>query len=156
MGNSNREEYELRKKLVEIDIVDCVIGLGPNLFFNASMEACIIICKNRKEDSHKGKVIFIDAKGEVSRKNAESYLENTHIQKIISAYENFEDIEYFAKVADINDIDNNKSLLSIQSYVKQKGTNEIYILDESLPKWIEASRSMHIEVANLLSMLKYE
>lgn len=84
------------------------------------MEACIIICKNRKEDSHKGKVIFIDAKGEVSRKNAESYLENTHIQKIISAYENFEDIEYFAKVADINDIDNNKSLLSIQSYVKQK------------------------------------
>ena len=56
----------------------------------------------------------------------------------------------------INDIDNNKSLLSIQSYVKQKGTNEIYILDESLPKWIEASRSMHIEVANLLSMLKYE
>ena len=121
-----------------------------------SMEACIIICKNRKEDSHKGKVIFIDAKGEVSRKNAESYLENTHIQKIISAYENFEDIEYFAKVADINDIDNNKSLLSIQSYVKQKGTNEIYILDESLPKWIEASRSMHIEVANLLSMLKYE
>ena len=65
-------------------------------------------------------------------------------------------IEYFAKVADIYDIDNNKSLLSIQSYVKQKGTNEIYILDESLPKWIEASRSMHIEVANLLSMLKYE
>lgn len=56
----------------------------------------------------------------------------------------------------LNDIDNNKSLLSIQSYVKQKGTNEIYILDESLPKWIEASRSMHIEVANLLSMLKYE
>ena len=150
------EEYELRKKLVEIDIVDCVIGLGPNLFFNASMEACIIICKNRKEDSHKGKVIFIDAKGEVSRKNAESYLENTHIQKIISAYENFEDIEYFAKVADIDDIDNNKSLLSIQSYVKQKGTNEIYILDESLPKWIEVSRTMHIEVANLLSMLKYE
>lgn len=83
-------------------------------------------------------------------------LENTHIQKIISAYENFEDIEYFAKVADIDDIDNNKSLLSIQSYVKQKGTDEIYILDESLPKWIEASRSMHIEVANLLSMLKYE
>ena len=45
-----------------------------------------------------GKWGFIDAKGEVSRKNAESYLENTHIQKIISAYENFEDIEYFAKV----------------------------------------------------------
>ncbi len=150
------EEYELRKKLIEIDIVDCVIGLGSNLFFNASMEACIIICENRKEDSHKGKVLFIDAKGEVTRKNAESYLENVHIQKIISAYEDFKDIEYFAKVIDIDDILNNKSLLSIQSYVKQKGTDEIYILDKSLQKWIEASKSMHIEVANLLSMLKYE
>ena len=120
------------------------------------MEACIIICKNRKEDSHKGKVLFIDARGEVTRRNAESYLENVHIQKIISAYKNFEDIEYFAKVIDKDNILNNKSLLSIQSYVEQKGTNEIFDLDKSLLKWINISKSMHIEVSNLLSMLKHE
>ena len=120
------------------------------------MEACIIICKNRKEDSHKGKVLFIDARGEVTRRNAESYLENVHIQKIISAYKNFEDIAYFEKVIDKDNILHNKSLLSIQSYVEQKGTNEIFDLDKSLLKWINISKSMHIEVSNLLSMLKHE
>lgn len=150
------EEYELRKKLVEMDILDCVIGLGPNLFFNASMEACVIICKRRKENNRKGKVLFIDAKEEVTRKNAESYLENIHIEKIISAYKSFEDVKYLAKVVDNNKILNNKSLLSIQSYVKQKCADEIYRLDKSLQEWSSTSKSMHIEVSNLLNMLKYE
>ena len=43
------EEKEMRKKLVQSDMVDCVIGLGPNLFFNAPMEACIVICRTYKE-----------------------------------------------------------------------------------------------------------
>ena len=46
------EEKEMRKKLIQSDLIDCIIGLGPNLFFNAPMEACIVICrtkKNRKE-----------------------------------------------------------------------------------------------------------
>ena len=89
------EEYELRKKLVEMDILDCVIGLGPNLFFNASMEACIIICKNNKPLSHKGKVLFIDAKEEVTRKNAESFLEGNHVLKILESYKNFCPIDFF-------------------------------------------------------------
>lgn len=150
------EEYELRKKLLEMDTLDCVIGLGPNLFFNASMEACIIICKKRKENDHKGKVLFIDAKEEVTRKNAESYLENIHIQRIISAYKSFEDVEYFAKVVDNDKMLNNKSLLSIQSYVEQQCEDEIYILDKSLQEWKDISKSMHIEVSNLLNMLGYE
>ena len=32
------EELELRKKLVEMDILDCIIGLGANLFYNSPME----------------------------------------------------------------------------------------------------------------------
>lgn len=148
------EELVLRKKLVEMDVLDCVIGLGPNLFFNASMEACIIICKNNKEESHKDKVIFIDAKEEVTRKNAESYLEDVHIRKIISVYESFENIEHFAKVVDKENLLKNKSLLSIQSYVKQKYTDEIYTLSESRLEWIAISKSMHVEVSNLLNMLK--
>lgn len=35
-----KEEAELRQKLVEADLVDCVLGLGPNLFYNSPMEAC--------------------------------------------------------------------------------------------------------------------
>ena len=150
------EEFELRKKLVEMDIVECVIGLGPNLFFNASMEACIIVCKKNKPLSHKKKVLFIDAKEEVTRKNAESYLEGNHILRILDGYRNYCQIDYFSEVISNEDILNNKSLLSIQSYVKQKCTNKIYTLDESIADLDKSSKAMHIEFNNLLRMMTNE
>lgn len=75
------EEQAMREELIKLDFLECVIGLGPNLFFNASMEACIIICRKKKSSDRKGKVLFIDAKDEVTRKNAESYLEQHHIKR---------------------------------------------------------------------------
>ena len=65
------EEQAMREELIKLDFLECVIGLGPNLFFNASMEACIIICRKKKSSDRKGKVLFIDAKDEVTRKNAD-------------------------------------------------------------------------------------
>lgn len=68
------EELGLRKKLVEMDILDCVIGLGANLFYNSPMEACILICNHSKDNSKKHRVLMINAVNEVNRKNAESML----------------------------------------------------------------------------------
>lgn len=147
------EEFELRKKLVEMDVLDCVIGLGPNLFFNASMEACIVICNNNKLKKRKGKVLFIDAKEEVRRKNAESYLENQHIQTILSTYINYKNIESFASVIDNDTILKNKSLLSIQSYVFKNHVNDSYDLNQSLLDWKVGCRIMHAEVKNLINEL---
>ena len=53
------EEKEMRKQLVSMDILDCIIGLGANLFYNASMEACIIICNNNKPAIKRDKVLSI-------------------------------------------------------------------------------------------------
>lgn len=77
-----QEEKDLREKLVKMDILDCVIGLAPNLFYNSPMEACIVICRMRKEPQKAGKVLFINAINEVTRKNAQSFLEESHINKI--------------------------------------------------------------------------
>jgi type I restriction enzyme M protein len=67
------EEKEMREKLVRSDLLECVIGMGPNLFYNSPMEACIIICRTKKPDSHKEHVLFINAVNEVTRKNAEAF-----------------------------------------------------------------------------------
>ena len=42
------EEAEMRRKLVEADLIECVLGLGPNLFYNSPMEACVVVCRTRK------------------------------------------------------------------------------------------------------------
>ena len=52
----------------------CVLGLGPNLFYNSPMEACVVICRTQKPAARRGKVLFIDAVNEVSRERAQSFL----------------------------------------------------------------------------------
>ena len=54
-------EEEMRRNLVESDLVECVLGLGPGLFYNSAMEACVVICRSQKEESKRGKILLIDA-----------------------------------------------------------------------------------------------
>lgn len=111
------EEKDMREKLVALDLVECVIGIGKNLFYNSPMEACIIICRKQKSLERIGRVLFINARDEVTRKNAQSYLEGKHIQRIASVYHGFSEIEGFSKTATIREIQENKSKLSVALYV---------------------------------------
>lgn len=148
------EEQAMREELIKLDLLECVIGLGPNLFFNASMEACIIICRKKKSSDRKGKVLFIDAKDEVTRKNAESYLEQHHIKKIVDAYNAFIDIDGFAKVVDNADISSNRALISIQSYVVNSDNTQQYDYDESIKEWLNQSVIMHSQVNQFLNIIE--
>lgn len=147
------EELEMRTELIKIDLLDCVIGLGPNLFFNASMEACIVLCDNNKPENRKGKVLFIDAKNEVTRKNAESYLEDTHIKKIVDCYRSYRDIEGFSAIINNYDILSNKSLISIQSYVQTQSASDILNFAEAIEGWQEQSNIMQSEIVRLTELL---
>lgn len=148
------EEQTMREKLINLDYLDCVIGLGPNLFFNASMEACIIICRKKKPSERKGKVLFIDAKDEVIRKNAESYLEQHHIKKIVDAYNAFTDINGFAKVVENSVISSNRALISIQSYVVNSDNMQQYNYDESIKEWLNQSIIMRSQVNQFLNIIE--
>ena len=120
------------------------------------MEACILICNNNKPNHLRNKIIFINAKYEVTRKNAESYLEQSHISKIINAYNSLNDIEDFKRLVDISEIDKNRFDLSIQKYVYISEINKAEILttDESLATWKEKHSSMANSIDELLSMLE--
>ena len=149
------EESEVRKGLVLSDKIEAVIGLGPNLFYNAPMEACVLICNNRKAKELKKKVIFINAKYEVTRKNAESFLEENHIKKIVEAYRNTEDIEKFKRIVDIDEIENNRFDLSIQKYVfiSEISKTEDISFDGALETWNRNHSSMISSLDTLINML---
>jgi type I restriction enzyme M protein len=112
------EEAEMRTRLVEADLVDCVLGLGPNLFYNSPMEACIVVCRTTKAKARKGKILFIDAVHEVARERAQSFLKAEHQQRILAAYRTFADVPGFANVASINDVLAKGATLAIARYVK--------------------------------------
>ena len=152
------EEASMREKLIKSDLVDCVIGLGPNLFFNAPMEACVVICRmpGSKPVAHKGKILLINAVNEVTRKNAQSYLEDHHIRKIADAYNGYADIEGFARVIAIEDTEKYNYSLSIPLYISSpvdENPEELKTLDQCYADWLASSYEMHEEYDELLSML---
>ena len=154
-----QEEKDLREKLVKMDILDCVIGLAPNLFYNSPMEACIVICRMRKEPQKAGKVLFINAINEVTRKNAQSFLEESHINKIASAYENYQDIDGFAKVATIKDIADNNYSLSIPLYARETSNSAVAAetsFVEMCDLWKKTSEEMRLDYQQLENMLGAE
>lgn len=140
------EEKEMREKLVRSDLLECVIGLGPNLFYNSPMEACIVICRTKKPDSHKGHVLFINAVNEVTRKNAESFLEPSHIEKIAKAYENYKTDGEIASKVSIREIEKNGFALSIPLYVKAPAAASVITgigsIQEHYEEWRKASAAL--------------
>ena len=151
------EEQTIRENLVNSDLVECVIGIGKNLFFNSPMEACIMICRTQKDMNRRGKILFIDAKNEVTRKNSFSYLEDKHIEKIANAYQEFKDIDGFAKVVDITDVQKNSSKLSIPLYVVAAGAPASEVdgltVDEQYNVWNAASNNASSEIESILDIV---
>jgi type I restriction enzyme M protein len=136
------EEQAMRTKMVEKDLVEAVIGLGPNLFYNSPMESCIVVCRRNKVKERKGKVLFIDALEKVTRERAQSFLKQEHQASILSAYQAFQDISGFVKVATLEEITANKSNLSIPLYVRRHEitTDKIDISRSMTPVWKEWER----------------
>ena len=121
-----------------------------NSFNVQSLEACIIICNNHKSEDKKGKVLFIDARNEVSRRDNISFLEPEHIDKIAKVYEKYTDVDKFAKVVSIDAIKANNNLLSIISYVDcNESEKEIIEVPAALNQWSESSKSLSTELETL-------
>lgn len=118
------EEKTIREELIKSDLIDCVIGLAGNLFYNSGMEACILICRKNKDISKKGKILLINAIDEATKKNTESYLEEKHITKISEAYNKYNDIPEFSKVVTLNEIAKNNYSLAISLYIKKQNSNK--------------------------------
>ncbi|TCV85816.1 type I restriction-modification system subunit M [Sulfurirhabdus autotrophica] len=155
------EEQSMRAKMVELDWVEAVIGLGPNLFYNSPMESCIVVCNRRKLAARKGKVLFIDALSEVTRERAQSFLKPEHQQRVLNAYQAFQDESGFAKVATIDQISANKDNLSIPLYVKRQASvisvngqsQQPETLEAAWEQWQTSGRDFWLQMDNLVETL---
>ena len=150
----------MRTRLIEDDKLECVLGLGPNLFYNSPMEACVVICRMHKPESQRNKVLFINAVHEVTRERAQSFLEDDHIQKILEAYQEFNNIEGFARVATIEEILASQANLNIPLYVRPIGNgngnskNSGQSLTTVIEEWQESSLALRNSMDDLFVALE--
>lgn len=145
-------EAEMRRKMIEDDIVEAVIGLGPNLFYNSPMEACLLITNNNKSAEKKGKILIINAVKEVKQEKTISFLTNENISKIYKTFMDFKEVEGFAKIVTNEIVLENKGSLNIAQYVSNVNQDlEKFTLDENLLSWNNASLKLNESMTKLFS-----
>jgi len=131
-------EGKIRKALLEKDLLEAVIGLGPNIFYGTQLAACIMIFRSEKPTDRREKVLFIDASDQIRTGRAQNFLEPEHVERIYDWYAKGEDVENHVKVATMEDIEENDHNLNIPLYVEKIIEDDLPTVEEALGDLKEA------------------
>jgi len=115
-------EQKIRKYLIDNNYIDTVIQLPPDLFFGTTIATCVVILKKSKKDN---KTLFIDASKEFVRGGNKNKLSEENRKKILNAFIERKDAEYFAKLTDNKTIAENDYNIAVSSYVIAEDTREV-------------------------------
>ena len=153
-----QEEADMRRKLVDADYIECVIGLGPNLFYNSPMEACVVVCRTAKPKERRGSILFVNAVNEVTRERAQSFLTEDHLLRIVRVYQGFQEVTGFTRVVPLEEIRARDGNLSIPLYVttatvaSQTSTgSDSGSLPDALSSWLASSAAVRHSLETLLN-----
>ena len=148
-------EGKIRRGIVEADLFEAVIGLAPNLFFGASIPVAICVLNKAKPIERRGKVLFVDAaqEGYFRQGKAQNFIDSEHIGKIVEAFRAFEEVERFAHVAEIEEIEANDFNLNISRYVDTTEPVEVMSVEEALAQLRDAEQRRDEAVAKMGELL---
>lgn len=125
-------EGRIRKALLDMDLLEAVIGLGPNIFYGTQLAACIMIFRTAKPKKRKSKILFIDASDQIRTGRAQNFLEPEHVKRIFEWYSKGKNIENHVKVANMEEIAENDHNLNIPLYVEKIIEDDLPTVEEAL------------------------
>lgn len=114
-------EQKIRKYMIDNNYIDAVIQLPVDLFFGTTIATCIIVLKKNKSDNS---ILFIDASDEFIRAGNKNILSESNRQRILNAYVERKDEEYFAKLVSNSDVEENDYGLTLSLYVTKENIGE--------------------------------
>jgi type I restriction enzyme M protein len=126
------KEGEIRKKIIGMDLLEAVIGLGPSLFYGTGLAACILVFRQRKANNRQNKVLILDASKEFKTGRAQNELLAEHVEHIHCWYRDYKDVEGVAHVVTLDEIAANDHNLNIPRYVESKVEQEVLTVDEAM------------------------
>ena len=150
------KEGKIRQKLLEMDILDAVIGLGPNLFYGTGLAACILIFRENKSKEFRNKVFFIDASSEFKKGRAQNELLPEHVERILSWHRAYRDIEGVCRVVPLDEIRENDFNLNITRYVEPVFEEESIAFEQAKANLKEALDAAYMAEDKLYKLLRSE
>ncbi|HZZ99454.1 MAG TPA: type I restriction-modification system subunit M [Candidatus Paceibacterota bacterium] len=151
-------EGRIREELIKKDLIEAIIALPAKLFYGTGIPAAIVIFNKNKPENHKNKILIIDAEQDYEEGKNQNRLRKKDIEKIVSAFEGYRDIEKYARVVDIKELEENEFNLNVRRYVENGEDEEVVDVKTvwSEVREIEKDReAIDKKVANYLSELKY-
>lgn len=110
-------EETIRKYIIQkLNILDAVIGLPANLFFGTGIPVCVLVLKKNR-NANSDNILFIDASKDFEPGKNQNILRDQDIDKIVETYAKREDVEKYAHVATMAEIEENGYNLNIPRYV---------------------------------------
>lgn len=128
-------EQKIRKALLEMDLLEAVIGLGANIFYGTQLAACVLIFKKQKETTKKNKVLFIDGSNQIRLGRAQNFLEREHVDQLFAWYTNYQNVENYVQVVEMQQIIENDYNLNIPLYIDK-------VIEDNLPSVQEAMKQL--------------
>jgi type I restriction enzyme M protein len=125
-------EGKIRRKLLEMDLIEAVIGLAPNLFYGTGLAACILVLRRRKDPVRAGQVLVVDASSFFRKGRGQNHLESEHAAAILGWVQAFEDVKDRARVVSVDEIKEEDWTLNISRYVLPPIGEEIPLLPEAI------------------------
>jgi type I restriction enzyme M protein len=111
------KEGKIRQKFIEEDLIEAVIGLPSNLFYNTGSPGCLVLFNDNKPEGRKGKILAIDASKDYLDGKNQNHLRQEDIEKTAKAFDVYETVERYCSVADMDEIKENDYNLNISRYV---------------------------------------
>ena len=146
-------ERTIREQVIESDVIEALIGLGPNLFYNSPMESCVVVLRANKPVERKHKILFINGVEHVTRERAHSRLSDDDLAVLIEAY--FEPVQQgdIAALVDLDVIRENQYNLSIPLYVAKVDDGEVHDIGQAISDWQASRVALKQQTKQLLSSL---
>lgn len=146
-------EGDIRRKLIEDNLLDAVIRLPSNLFTNTSIPVCILVFKKNRANTD---ILFVDAQKDFVKHKNKNIMTAEQVEKVIKAYKDRADIERYSSNISMSTILDNDYNLNIPRYIDSFEPEEIpdaVQLAKDLNEINRESRTLGLEIAEMLKQL---
>ena len=127
-------EGRIRKGLLQEDLFEAVIGLPANLFYGTGIPASVLVLNRDKPAARHEKVLFIDASAEFEEGSNQNRLRVQDIERIADTFRDYADVEKYARVVPVADIEQNEWNLNISRYVDMSDEAERIDVAEAIQR----------------------
>ncbi|MBK6520026.1 MAG: N-6 DNA methylase [Polyangiaceae bacterium] len=147
-------EGEIRKGLLQEDLVEAVVGLPTNLFYGTGIPAAILVLNRGKSVERKGKVLFIDASRGFRQGTTQNYLRDEDVREIATTFHTYKDVAKYARVAGVEEVEKNDFTLNISRYVETTEAAERVDVARAVTKLRELERMRGEAAARMNAFLR--